>query len=154
MWNTWVYQKVPRLSSTDRKKMALGEYLRYDWEIGTLPLGVPSGFAVWTSGVAQHECQSPPCFVTFAISAWTWNWSSEPTSNSASDSANLERRLLKCYDVRMGMWPCVVRRVSSGMRASREAEHHLKTTRGQGDLPRAQRIERNGDDSPKGDSFS
>jgi len=31
-----------------------------------------------------------------------------------------------------------VRCVSSGMRASREAEHHLKTTRGQGDLPRAQ----------------
>jgi hypothetical protein len=28
--NTWVYQKVPRLSSTDRKQMALGEYLRYD----------------------------------------------------------------------------------------------------------------------------
>ena len=27
---TWVYQKVPRLSSTDRKQMALGEYLRYD----------------------------------------------------------------------------------------------------------------------------
>ena len=26
--NTWVYQKVPRLSSTDRKQMALGEYLR------------------------------------------------------------------------------------------------------------------------------
>jgi len=26
---TWVYQKVPRLSSTDRKQMALGEYLRY-----------------------------------------------------------------------------------------------------------------------------
>ena len=28
--HTWVYQKVPRLSSTDRKQMALGEYLRYD----------------------------------------------------------------------------------------------------------------------------
>jgi len=27
---TWVYQKVPRLSSTDRKQTALGEYLRYD----------------------------------------------------------------------------------------------------------------------------
>ena len=55
-FNTWVYQKVPRLSSTDRKQMALGEYLRYDWEMATLPLSVPSGFAVWTSGVAQHEC--------------------------------------------------------------------------------------------------
>ena len=31
-----------------------------------------------------------------------------------------------------------MRRVSSGTRASREAEHHSKTTRGQGDLPRAQ----------------
>ena len=30
MQHTWVYQKVPRLSSTDRKQMALGEYLRYD----------------------------------------------------------------------------------------------------------------------------
>ena len=27
---TWVYQKVPRLSSTNRKQMALDEYLRYD----------------------------------------------------------------------------------------------------------------------------
>jgi hypothetical protein len=27
---TRVYQKVPRLSSTDCKQMALGEYLRYD----------------------------------------------------------------------------------------------------------------------------
>ena len=38
----------------------------------------------------------------------------------------------------MEMRPCVVRRVSSGTRASREAEHHSKTTRGQGELPRAQ----------------
>ena len=36
------------------------------------------------------------------------------------------------------MRPCVVRHVLSGMRASREAEHHSKTTRGQGDLPRSQ----------------
>ena len=28
--DTWVYQKVPRLPSTDRKQMALVEYLRYD----------------------------------------------------------------------------------------------------------------------------
>jgi hypothetical protein len=27
--------------------MALGEYLRYDWEMATSPLSVPSGFAVW-----------------------------------------------------------------------------------------------------------
>jgi hypothetical protein len=43
---------------------------------------------------------------------------------------------LKYYDVRMGMRPSVVRRVSSGTHASREAEHHLKTTRSQGKLPR------------------
>jgi hypothetical protein len=43
---TYVYQKVPRLSSTDRKQMALGEYLRYDLEMATSPLSVPSGFAV------------------------------------------------------------------------------------------------------------
>jgi len=69
------------------------------------------------------------CAFTFAISAWTRNWSREQTSNSASNSANLERRLLKWYDVHMEMRPCVVRRVSSGPRASREAEHHSKTTR-------------------------
>ena len=71
------------------------------------------------------------CAVTFAISAWMWNWNSEHTRQ------NPERRLLKCYDVRMEMRPCVMRRVSSGTHASREAEHHLKT-RGQGDLPRAE----------------
>ena len=36
------------------------------------------------------------------------------------------------------MRPCVVQRVSSGTHASREAEHHSKTTRVQGNLPRAQ----------------
>jgi hypothetical protein len=45
-WNTWVYQKVPRLSSTYSKQMALGEYLPYDCEMATSPLSVPSGFAV------------------------------------------------------------------------------------------------------------
>jgi len=55
-----------------------------------------------------------------------------------ANSANLERRLVKCYDVRMEMRPCVVQRVSVGTRASREAEHHSKTMRGQGDLPLAQ----------------
>jgi len=33
-----------------------------------------------------------------------------------------------------------VRGVSSGMHVSREAEHHSKMTRGQGDLPRAQHL--------------
>jgi hypothetical protein len=62
------------------------------------------------------------------------------TSNSAWNSANLKLRLLKWYDVRIETRPSVVRGVSSGMRASREAEHHSKTTRGQGDLPRAQQF--------------
>jgi hypothetical protein len=38
----------------------------------------------------------------------------------------------------MEMMPRVVRGVLSGTHASREAEHHSKTTRGQSDLPRAQ----------------
>jgi hypothetical protein len=76
--------------------------------------------------------------VTFTASAWTWNWSSEPTSNSEPNSANLERRLLKCYDVCEVMKPCVVQHVSNGTCSSREAEHHSKTTRGQGDLPPTQ----------------
>jgi len=80
------------------------------------------------------------CAFTFAISAWTCNWSREQTSNSAWNSANLERIILKWYDVHMEMRPWVARGVSSGTRASREAEHHSKTTRGQGDLPRAQRL--------------
>jgi len=77
---------------------------------------------------------------TFAISAWTWYWSRAQTSNSAWNLANLERRLLKWYDVRMEMRPWFVRGVSSGTRASRETEHHSKTTRGQGELPRAQHL--------------
>jgi len=82
----------------------------------------------------------PVCAFTFAISAWTWNWSRDQTPNSAYNSANLERRLFKWYDVRMEMGRWVVRGVSSGTHASREAEHHSKTTRGQGDLPRAQHL--------------
>jgi hypothetical protein len=39
----------------------------------------------------------------------------------------------------MEMRPCVALGVSSGMHASREAEHHSKT-RGQGELPRAQHL--------------
>ena len=98
--------------------------------------------AKWRRCVKIGSCTTrvfvTTCVVTFAISAWTWNWSSEQTSNSVSNSANLGWRLLKCYDVRMEMRPCVLRCVSSGTRASRDAEHHSKTTRGQGDLPRAQ----------------
>jgi hypothetical protein len=69
-----------------------------------------------------------------------WNCSREQTSNSAWNSANLDRRLLKWYEMGMEMSPWVVRGVSSGTRASREAEHHSKTTRGQGQLPRAQHL--------------
>ena len=35
------------------------------------------------------------CAVTFAILAWAWNWSREQASNSAWNSANLQRRLFK-----------------------------------------------------------
>ena len=80
------------------------------------------------------------CAFTFAISAWTWYWSREQTSNFAWNSANLERRLLKWYDVCMEMRPWFVRGVSSGTCASREAEYHSKTTSGQGDLPWAQHL--------------
>jgi hypothetical protein len=79
------------------------------------------------------------CLFTFAISPWTWNWRREQTSNSAWNSANLERRLWKWYDVRVETKPWGVWGFSSGTRASREAEHHLKT-RGQGDLPWAQHL--------------
>jgi hypothetical protein len=33
--------------------------VRYAWEQGTSALSVPSGVAVWTLVVAQHECLSP-----------------------------------------------------------------------------------------------
>jgi len=91
-------------------------------------------------GICTTRVFVTTCVFTFAISAWTWNWSREQTSNSAWYSANLERRHLKWYDVRIEMRPWVVRGVSSGTRASREAEHHSKTTRGQGELPRAQHL--------------
>jgi len=57
------------------------------------------------------------------------------TPNSAWNLSNLERRLLKWYDMHTEMRPWVVQGVSSGTRASREAEHHLKMTRGQSNLP-------------------
>ena len=137
--DTWAYAGVSESSqttSTDRQPMALHECMRYDWELATSPLSVPSGFAVWTSGVAQHECLSPhvPSHLRFQHGRET---------GAASQHQILRQtqqiwRLLKCYDVRMEMRPCVVRRVSSGTCASRGAEHHSKKTRGQGDLPRAQ----------------
>ena len=80
------------------------------------------------------------CAFTFAISAWTQNRSREQTSNSTWNSANLEWRLLKWYDVCMEMRPRVVRGVSSGTRDSREAKHRSKAMRGQGDSPRAQHL--------------
>ena len=51
--------KSSQTTSTDCQPMALRECVRYDWELATLPLSVPSGFAVWTLGVAQQECVSP-----------------------------------------------------------------------------------------------
>ena len=59
---------------------------------------------------------------------------------SAWNSANLERILLKWYDVRMEMKLWIVQGVSSGTRFSREADHHSKTTRGKVELPRAQQL--------------
>jgi len=38
--------------------MAVHEWVRCAWEQGTSPLSMPSGVAVWTLGVAQHECLS------------------------------------------------------------------------------------------------
>jgi len=103
---------------------------------------VATQYAAWRRCVSIGSCTTR-VFVTtraftFAISARTWNWSRKQTSNSAWNSANLERRLLKWYDVRMEMRPWVEWGVSSGTHASREAEHHPKTMRVQGDLPRAQ----------------
>ena len=73
-------------------------------------------YAEWRRCVSIGSCKTrvfvTTCAFTFAISAWTWNWSRQQTSNSAWNSANLERRLLKWYDVRMEMRPWVVRSVS------------------------------------------
>jgi hypothetical protein len=38
--------------------MAVRECVRCAWEQGTSPLSMPSGVAVWTLGVGQHECLS------------------------------------------------------------------------------------------------
>ena len=89
----------------------------------------------WTTRVFGTTCA-----FTFAISAWAWNWSREQRSNSAWNSANLERRVLKWYDMQIKMRPWVMQGVSSGTRTSREAEHHSKTMRGQGQLSQAQHL--------------
>ena len=105
---------------------------------------VATQYAEWRRCVNIGNCTTrvfvTTCAFTFAISAWTSHWSREQTSNSAWNSANLERRLLKWYDVRMEMRLWVVRGVSSGTHSSREAEHHSKTTRVQGEIPRAQHL--------------
>jgi len=66
---------------------------------------VTTQHAEWRHCVNIGSCTTwvfvTTCVFTFAISAWTWNWSTEQTSNSAWNSANLERRLLKWYDVRI-----------------------------------------------------
>jgi len=72
---------------------------------------VTTQHAEWRRCVNIGSCTTrvfvTTCAVTFAISAWTWNWSREQTSNSACNSANLERRLFKWYDVRMEKRPWV-----------------------------------------------
>ena len=66
LWGHWpscfIYKSVSKsfeTSSVDRQPMAVREWVRCAWEQGTLPLSIPSGVAVWTLGVAQHECLSP-----------------------------------------------------------------------------------------------
>ena len=58
----WQYEggsKSFGTSSIDRQPMALRECVRCALEQGASPLSMPSGVAVWTLGVAQHECLSP-----------------------------------------------------------------------------------------------
>jgi len=110
MWRKWcgqkdLYKGVSKsfeTSSIDCQPMEVHEWVRCAWEQGTLPLSMPSGVAVWTLGVAQHECFSPrvPLHLRFQHGR-------ETGANSAWNSANLERRLFKWYDVRMEMRPWV-----------------------------------------------
>jgi len=61
-YNYVMYEGVSKsfeTSSIDRQPMAVHEWVRCAWEQGTLPLSMPNGVAVWTLGVAQHECLSP-----------------------------------------------------------------------------------------------
>jgi hypothetical protein len=147
LWPVWLYLFFPhykgvsksfKTSSIDRQPMAVHEWVY-------LGAGnVTTQHAEWHRCVNTGSCRTrvfiTTCVFTFAISAWTWNWGREQTSNFAWNSANLERRLLKWYDVHIEMRPWVVRGVSSGTRASREAEHHSKMTRVQGNLPRTQHL--------------
>jgi hypothetical protein len=136
IWCTWVDQKVCRLIHTDRQPMALCECFLL-WLIAG---NVTTHCANWLRSVNRelhNMCFCHPLFSHVCDVSMDLKMESEQTSNSASNSANQVRRLLTCYDMRMVMTPCVVRHVSSGMSSSREAEHHSKTMRGQGDLPPA-----------------
>jgi hypothetical protein len=90
-------------------------------------------YANWRRFVNIGSCTTPvfvtTCACMSAITAWTWNWSREQTSNSAWNSANLERRLFKWCDVHIEIMARVLRGVSSSTRASREAEYYSKMTR-------------------------
>jgi hypothetical protein len=46
-------------SSIERQKTAVRECVRCAWEQGTSPLSMPSGAALWTLVVAQHQYLSP-----------------------------------------------------------------------------------------------
>ena len=108
------------------------------------PGNVATQYAEWCRCVNIGSCTTrvfvTTCGFTFAISAWMWNWSREQTSNSAWNSATLGQKLLKWYNVCMEMWQWVMRGVSRGTHVSREAEHHSKMMRVQGELPRAQHL--------------
>ena len=110
MWRKWcgqkdLYKGVSKsfeTSSIDCQPMEVHEWVHCAWEQGMLPLSMPSGVAVWTLGVAQHKCLSP------RVSAHLrFQHGRETGANSAWNSANLERRLFKWYDVRMEMRPWV-----------------------------------------------
>jgi hypothetical protein len=45
--------------SLEHQPMAVCECVHCDWERGMSPLSMPSGVAVWTLGVTQHQCLSP-----------------------------------------------------------------------------------------------
>jgi len=126
-----VYQKVPRLlpQTANRWHYVNACAMLESRERRHLVCQVASLCEHWelhNTSVCHHVCRH------------ICNFSMDVKLEQRANSANAEQRLLKCYDVCMEMRPCVVRRVLSNMRASREAEHYSKTTRGQGDLPRAQ----------------
>ena len=117
--------------------MALRECVRYAWEQGTSPLSVPSGVAVWTLGIAQHECLSPrvPSHLRFLHG--------RETGGASKHQILRQTRQIwsgRFWNVTTCVWKwdhvsCDVFRVALALQ---EAEHHSKTTRGQRDLPRAQ----------------